>query len=132
MVYQTKQAKQERQHIIHVARRHIFRFFGDIGLVADQMLVYCVETRNPIAMLYFAVSLNVVLATTEIPHKVAHIHMAHLIREEIAQILTERWHIVSLSLTVVADFTGIYAILYACPRLVCPNMMSFAAVHTRE
>ena len=95
VVNQTDDAEQKRQHIVLVAGLVVLHGFGQIVLRAETALVYELDARYPVAAEVVAcaivvevVALNVVLATSEVPHKVTPVHPAQLVAVEEVEVLT--------------------------------------------
>ena len=84
---QSDDAEQQRQAIEHVVSLVVFQLIGHFALVAQPQVVDEGNARNPVAMLQFAVALNVVLSAREVPHEIAPIHEIALVSEEETQVL---------------------------------------------
>ena len=61
--------------------------------IAQTPVVEPVETSNPVAVLQFTITLQVVLTTSKVPHEVAPVHEVTLIRDEETQVLELRRYI---------------------------------------
>ena len=70
----------------HVVSLILFKHVGQQALVAVHGIIDERYARYPVAMLEFAVALNVVLPAGKVPHEIAPVHEVHLIRQEEAQI----------------------------------------------
>ena len=60
----------------------VLEFIRKFTLIAIHHVVDKAEACNPVAVLKFSVSLNVVLSSCKVPHKVSPIHEITLIGEE--------------------------------------------------
>ena len=71
----------------------VLQVVGQQRLVAEEHVVDEREARQRIAVVFLAVeSLDVVLASGEVPQEVAPVHVAALVAEEEADIVEERGH----------------------------------------
>lgn len=57
----------------------VFYFVGHIFAIANDVLVYGRNARNPVAVKNFSIPLNIVLTSGKIPHEIAHVHMPYLV-----------------------------------------------------
>ena len=88
---QTDDAQQERQHVEHVvALVTLAIVVGQQALVAQARIVNQGDARYPVTLGDFAHALAVVLATGEVPHEVAPVHVVELIVDEERHVLEER------------------------------------------
>ena len=90
---QADEAQQQGQAVEDVAPLVLLQLRGQVGLVAYQPVVYEGDARDPVAMLYLAVALDVVLATSEVPQEVAPVHPVELVGEEELDVLPLRGHV---------------------------------------
>ena len=81
LVEKAYQAQQQRQEIIF-GMSGVLHGPWQVVLVAETRVVNEAEAADPITVLYFPLTLNIILATDEIPHKVTPIHPAALVIEE--------------------------------------------------
>ena len=77
--YQAQDTKDKRQTVEHVASLVLAKFRGQFALVAKAHIVEEGDASNPVAMLQFAMSLDIVLASGKVPHEVAPVHEVHLV-----------------------------------------------------
>ena len=105
-------------------------FSWQFALVAIQRIVNEWNTRNPVAFGEFAMGLKVVLATSEIPHKITPVHEVHLITEEELKVLAEGWAVLCLCLSTIVIFNAFT--LNISPRFIGIHMVRLRRVHTGE
>ena len=85
---QADDTHDERQHVEHiVALVALAQVVGQQALVTQARIVDKGVTRDPVAMGDFAHTLQVVLATGKVPHKVAPVHIVQLVVDKEAQVL---------------------------------------------
>ena len=65
----------------------LFQIVGQQVLIAQTCIVNERNTCNPVAMLQLAISLNIVLTTSKVPHEITPVHKVALIGEEESDIL---------------------------------------------
>src|ERR1035437_2887858 len=65
------------------------KFRRQIFLVANKYIVNKSDSRNPVPVIKFAVSLDIVLTSAEIPHKITPVHEINLIVEKDTHILNK-------------------------------------------
>ena len=106
----------------------------DIGrhviLRADKHLVDRLDTGNPVTVHHLAISLNIVLTSGEVPHKVTPVHEVQLISEEITQIFGKRRFHHRHILTTTVELHRFS--LKLRPFLISSHMGIDITVHTRE
>ena len=87
---QTGDTEQKREHEEHIVPLVTFAEVAwQQRLVAESRVVDKRDTRNPVAVSDFAGTLDIVLPTHKIPHKVAPIHVIELVVEEESEVLEE-------------------------------------------
>ena len=98
------------------------------ALVAYQEVIDERNSCDPVAMFYFSTTLQIVLASGEVPHEIAPIHPVELIGEEELDIfpLCRHIHHHHLSALVVRNVIT----FYVYPSLIFPGVLT--AVHARE
>ena len=107
----------------------VFQFIRQLTLVAKSCIIQERNTRNPVAMFQFSITLNVVLPTCKVPHEVSPIHEVALVGEEELDILklVRNLHQDILATAVIRHFCTFYA---AHPFLVRLCMTSI--IHSWE
>ena len=77
----TYQTEDERQTIEHVMSLVVGKFVRKVlqAIRPWEKTVDEWNTCNPVSVLYFSITLDVVLATCEVPHEVAPVHEVHLV-----------------------------------------------------
>ena len=90
---QSEQSEQQRQAVEHVVALVLLQVVGQVVLIAQSGVVYEGNATNPVAMLSFAVTLNVVLSSCKVPHEVAPVHEVALVADEEAQVVPLAWHV---------------------------------------
>ena len=107
----------------------VLQFVGQLALVAETPVVKPVEAGYPVAVLQFAIALQVVLTTGKVPHKVTPVHEVALIGQEEADVLQLCGHLHGnhLATAVVGHLIAIHT---THPTLVGIGMGR--TVHTRE
>ena len=118
---QTEQTEQEWQTVEHVVSLVCFQLVGQQVLVAIEHIVDERDTRNPVSVFRFAIALYVVLAASEVPHKVSPVHKVALIRQEEAYVLELCRHLNAVH--VVSFYASHNLFVVLCVRIV---------PHTRE
>ena len=90
---QADESEQQRKHVEHVASGVVFQVVGEHILVAETGVVDKRNAADPVAVVDFALTLQVVLTAGKIPEEVAPIHVIELVLEEVAYILRECRHV---------------------------------------
>ena len=99
------------------------------ALVTKHHIVNEWYSGNPVAMLQFAIALNVILTAGEVPHKITPIHEVALVGKEEPDVLKHcrHLHVDYLSATVILPYGAFHS---AHPCLVGAGMV--VTVHTWE
>ena len=79
---QTDNSEQQRQAVEYVMTLVLFQLFRQQVLIAYKHIVDKLDTGNPIAVFDFSTTLQVVLASGEVPHEIAPVHPVELVGEE--------------------------------------------------
>ena len=79
---QTDNSEQQRQAVEYVMTLVLFQLFRQQVLIAYQHIVDKLDTGNPVAVFDFSATLQVVLASGEVPHEIAPVHPVELVGEE--------------------------------------------------
>ena len=112
----------------------VLQFVGQFTLVTQSCVVDERESRQPVAVLQFSVTLYVVLSSCEVPHEVSPVHEVTLVGEEEVDILQLRGHVYGehLSAAVVWHVGALWQPRWcsAHPALVC--LCVPAVMHTWE
>ena len=87
---QSNDTEQQRQTVEHVVALIFLKFIGEQALVAQSCIIDEGDTRDPVAVLQFAIALDVVLTSGKVPHEVAPVHEVALIAEEEENVLQLR------------------------------------------
>ena len=105
MIPKSTETKQQWKKIIHIPSLVLFHVVGQIILRTETGLINCFDTAYPVAVHVITgavtikiMTLNIVLSSGKIPHKVAPIHKSHLVAMEILQILACRGLVVTAAL----------------------------------
>ena len=104
---------------------------GEQALVTYQEFVNDRNAGNPVSVFYFSLSLNVILTSGKVPHKVSPIHEVHLIREKELDVLPlgrnlYHHHLSALVVRHLCTFHAAQPVFVGLPVTGC------IAVHTRE
>src|SRR5690606_17541156 len=115
MIKQSNKSKNQRQKIKCISCLVVFHTIGYLTLWTKKHAVYKINSAQPVSFQYASMSLNIVLSSYKVPHKIPPEHKVHLIRKEIFKVVSKVRFLFSL---------------YARPFFICRNMIGFAAVHT--
>ena len=125
---QTDNSEQQRQAVEYVMTLVLFQLFRQQVLIAYKPSVDKLDTGNPVAVFYFSATLQVVLASGEVPHEIAPVHPVELVGEEELNVFPLRRH--SHHNHFAAFVVGYVISLDVLPCLILVGMS--AAVHTGE
>ena len=84
---ETDETQYQRHAVEHVVSLILLQVIRQLALVAQHGVVDKRNARNPVAMLWLAVALNVVLSSGKVPHEVAPVHEVALVGEEEAYVV---------------------------------------------
>ena len=107
----------------------LLQFSRQHALVAQTGIIDKRETGNPVTMLQFSVTLDIVLTSGKVPHKVAPVHKVALIAQEETDVLQLTGHLYH-HLFATAVVRHLSAIHTTHPRFVSGSMTGI--VHTWE
>jgi len=130
LIKQSDQSQQKWQQIIGITTLVVGHFIGQIRLITHQHVVNKANAGDPVTVVDFPVSLQIILATGKIPHEIAPVHEIHLVADEEAQVLNHgRFHDCFLTATTVDDNA---LTLEIAPLLIGFHMIFPFAVHAWE
>ena len=87
------QSEQQRQAVEYIVSFVILEVLRQEFLIAYEQVIDERNTGNPVAVFYFSATLNVVLASGEVPHEVTPVHEVQLVGEEELDVLPLGRHI---------------------------------------
>ena len=91
LVHKADQSQDERQEVVGVAPLVVGDFVRQVALRAEVLLVDPADAREPVAVGDGRMGgLDVALASYEVPHEVAPVHVAELVVDEEVQVFEER------------------------------------------
>ena len=108
----------------------VLQVIGQQRLVAQTSIVEERETGNPVAVFQFTMTLDIVLATGEVPKEITPVHPVTLIGEEEFQILHLCRYRYKRTLTIVRWL--LLSLDASNPAVVCSDMALAIGVHTWE
>ena len=129
----TSQTKQQGQAIEHIVSLVCFQIIGKQRLITVECIVDEGNTRNPLSVFQFSITLNVILTTSEVPHEVAPVHKVYLIGEEEAEVVHLRRHFSSETIRLSLIFArNIHRLCFHTTEPLVVETCVFARVHAGE
>ena len=127
---QTKQQGQAEEDVMSLV---VFQIIGQKRLISVECIVDEGDTGDPLSMFHFAIALNVILSTSEVPHEVAPVHEIHLIREEESEVVHLCGHFSSEAIRLSLIFSrNIYSLRFHTTEPFVVEAGVLARVHARE
>ena len=130
MENQTNQPENNWKEVEHIVRRILLRIIWGIFLRPKSCLIHCRYTRQPVTAHCVAVSLNIILSTRKVPHKVSPIHPVNLVIVEVSQVLSHRRKSLFIR-TELCSF--VFRSIISRPTFVTSYLMGILTpIHSRE
>ena len=107
----------------------LFKFTRQLALITQSHIVEERNACNPVAVFPFSISLDIILSSSKVPHKVAPIHEVNLVAKEETKVLelSRRLYLNHISTPFIALDGSLHS---THPTLVSGRML--LAIHTRE